>query len=443
MRPRDASAPQVNGPRGRKRTGSASIRMRLRPFTYVKGVRAFLVTVSIVVTVFVTAISLLRYVAIDRLLVRSTKQEAESFARLIVLVRHWNAQYGGVYVEKRPGVVSNPYLRELGVEPDIRTRDGKVLTLRNPAIMTREISELAARENILRFHMISLKNLNPDNRPDAFERSALERFERGEDAVWKLDEENGKPVFRYVLPIVTEAPCLQCHGKQGYTLGSIRGGISVMTPADGLLAQMRTSRDHIIIDGIATAGILLTIIFFLGWKLALRLDEAQKRLRHMAITDELTGLKNRRYIMERLDKEYQRAVRTESPLSLIVFDIDHFKKVNDTYGHVFGDLVLKEAAREMLRSLRSYDLLGRIGGEEFLIAAPGSTLDEAAGLAERIRETIGSRRISDGAHGISVTVSAGVTSLSEQDARADRLLARADAALYMAKQEGRDRVVAL
>jgi diguanylate cyclase (GGDEF)-like protein len=193
---------------------------------------------------------------------------------------------------------------------------------------------------------------------------------------------------------------------------------------------------------VITIGLLLCILYFMTWKLVVRLDEVQKRLKHIAVTDELTGLKNRRYIVEQLDKEYQRAVRSGEPLSLIILDIDHFKRVNDTYGHAVGDAVLKAVAVEMQASLRTYDLLGRIGGEEFLIASPGSVLDEAAGLAERILEKIRTTAVS-GSQKMAVTMSAGVTSLGDQDAKADALLARADAALYMAKQAGRDRVIVL
>jgi diguanylate cyclase (GGDEF)-like protein len=169
----------------------------------------------------------------------------------------------------------------------------------------------------------------------------------------------------------------------------------------------------------------------------------QKKLKHIAITDELTGLKNRRYIMEQLDKEYQRAVRTGGTLSLVLLDIDHFKRINDTYGHAIGDAVLKEVSQAMQSSLRTYDLLGRVGGEEFLIASPGSTLDKAAELAERVRVTIKGREVMNMADPITVTVSAGITSLSEQDATTEALLARADNALYLAKQQGRDRIVSL
>ena len=414
-----------------------------KPFQYFKDIRTFLITVSLVITIFITAIYVLRYLTVNELLIDTVRHEATSYAQLIALTRHWNAQYGGVYVEKKPGVESNPYLKELGVNPDVRTTDGRVLTLRNPAIMTREISELARQGNTVGFHMISLKNLNPANEPDDFERKALERFEQGEREHWQLHRNSGKSVFRYVLPLIVDETCLSCHRQQGYKLGDIRGGISVRIPAEGLVAQMKTNRHQIIIDVVVTIGILLAMLSFLAWRFVGRLDETQKRLRHIAMTDELTGLKNRRHIMEQMNKEYQRAVRTGGTLSLILLDIDNFKKVNDSFGHAFGDRVLRAVAQEMLGGLRSYDLLGRIGGEEFLIASPGSTLDDAAGLAERIRQKIKSRKIPDRTQEITVTVSAGVTSLSEQDATADAILQRADDALYLAKQQGRDRVVSV
>jgi len=414
-----------------------------KPFQYFKDVRVFLITVSVVVMIFMASIYLLRYLTVNELLIETVRHEATSYAQLIVLTRHWNAGYGGVYVEKKPGVESNPYLKELGVNPDVRTTDGRLLTLRNPAIMTREISELARKGNAVGFHMISNKNLNPENLPDDFERTALERFEQGEREHWQIDKSSGKPVFRYVLPLIVEEACLSCHRQQGYKQGDIRGGISVMIPAEGLVAQMRTNRNQIVIDIIVTVGILLAILYSLAWKLVGRLDETQKRLKHIAVTDELTGLKNRRHIMEQMNKEYQRVVRTGGTLSLILLDIDNFKEVNDSFGHAFGDKVLRAVAQEMQGGLRSYDLLGRIGGEEFLIASPGSTLDDAAGLAERIRQMIKVRKISDSTREVTVTVSAGVTSLSEQDATAEAILQRADEALYLAKQQGRDRVVSV
>jgi diguanylate cyclase (GGDEF)-like protein len=414
-----------------------------RPFQYFRDAKVFLITLSVIISFLMAIIFTLRYDSVKRLMIQSMKDQAVSYTNQIVLTRHWNAEHGGVYVEKKPGVESNVFLRQVGVEPDIRTVDGRTLTLRNPAAMTRELSELTLKEKGVRFHMISLKYLNPENRPDAFEQKALKEFERGIKDIWWIDRTGSAPLFRYVMPLLVEEPCLLCHAMQGYKVGDVRGGISISIPTESMDGQLRKNRIEIIVVAVIFIGLLVGILYFMTWKLVARLDEAQKQLKHMAVTDELTGLKNRRYIMEQLEREYQRSVRSGEPLSLILLDIDHFKRINDTHGHGFGDLVLKSVADAMQSSLRSYDLLGRIGGEEFLIASPGSSLDEAAGLAQRILEKIKRRKIGDNGHEVAVTISAGVTSLGNQDARAETLLGRADTALYMAKQEGRDRLVIL
>jgi len=179
-------------------------------------------------------------------------------------------------------------------------------------------------------------------------------------------------------------------------------------------------------------------------KLVKRLNEAQTHLKHMAITDDLTGLRNRRYITERLEEEFQRAKRTRGlKLSLIMLDIDHFKQINDVHGHLFGDVVLRVIASRVRASLRKHDILGRVGGEEFLVICPGSTLEETVIVAERIRNVINSDAIGDGIKEVTVALSAGVTALLDHDGTSDRLFSRADTALYKAKEEGRNRVVVL
>ena len=403
--------------------------------------RVFFISISLVVIFFLAFISFTRYQTVNELLIRTMQHEAESYASLIILTRHWSASYGGVYVMKQPGDSSNPYLEQMGIKADIRTTDGRTLTLKSPAVMIHEISELASGGEVARFHMVSMKPVNPVNQPDAFEKDALEKFERNSPPLWAIDQSAKKPVFRFVQPVKVERSCLACHERQGYREGDIRGAVSIMTPAAELLRLMRQNARQKVIDFLAASGLLLAILYFLTWKLFVRLDEVQRRLKHIAITDELTGLRNRRYIMEQLEKEYQRAVRSGTPLSLMILDIDHFKVINDQHGHLFGDEVLKAVAHVMEQTLRAYDLLGRIGGEEFLIASPGSSLDDAASLAERIREKIKLLRFDAQPHEISVTISAGVTSLGEQDGRMNSLLIRADEALYLAKKRGRDRVV--
>jgi diguanylate cyclase (GGDEF)-like protein/PAS domain S-box-containing protein len=176
-------------------------------------------------------------------------------------------------------------------------------------------------------------------------------------------------------------------------------------------------------------------------KLVKRLNEAQTHLRHMAVTDELTGLKNRRYIVERLEEEFQRAKRTGRPLGLIMLDIDLFKQINDAYGHIFGDVVLRVIAARLRTSLRKHDLVGRVGGEEFLVVCPDSSLEDTVVVAERIRTVINGEEIGDGVNKVKVALSAGVTMLNAKDDSADKVFSRADTALYKAKEEGRNRVV--
>ena len=176
-------------------------------------------------------------------------------------------------------------------------------------------------------------------------------------------------------------------------------------------------------------------------KLVKRLNEVQTHLRHMAVTDELTGLRNRRYIVERLEEEFQRSRRTGRPLGLIMLDIDHFKQINDAYGHIFGDVVLRVIASRIKSSLRKHDLVGRVGGEEFLVVCPESSLEDTVVVAERIRNIINGEEIGDGVYHVRIALSAGVTMLTAGDDSADKVFSRADTALYKAKEEGRNRVV--
>jgi diguanylate cyclase (GGDEF)-like protein len=178
-------------------------------------------------------------------------------------------------------------------------------------------------------------------------------------------------------------------------------------------------------------------------KLVKRLNEAQTHLKHMTITDDLTGLRNRRYIIERLEEEFQRSKRSGNLLSLIMLDIDHFKTINDSHGHLFGDVVLRVVSSRIKSGLRKHDIVGRIGGEEFLVICPDSSLDDAAIVAERIRQVICEQPIGDGIKAATVAVSAGVTSILDNDYRSEKLFSRADMALYKAKDEGRNRVVVL
>ncbi len=170
--------------------------------------------------------------------------------------------------------------------------------------------------------------------------------------------------------------------------------------------------------------------------------ELSQELRRQASTDHLTGLANRRAFMERLLQEFDRARRhPETAAALMIVDLDHFKQINDTWGHSTGDTVLQQTTQHMRTHLRRLDLVARYGGEEFAILLPHTRLADAQALAERLREDIASHTHRFGDDRIHVTVSIGLTVLSPDDADADVALGRADAALYQAKDGGRNRVM--
>lgn len=417
--------------------------MRPIPFKQLKGIKVFLITLSLFISFAITVLFLGFYIKSNRLLLQTLREQAASYFDLIVQTRIWNANYGGVFVEKKAGVLSNAYLREVGVEPDIKCEDGKSFTMRNPAMMTREISQLLEKKTGVKFHMTSLKPVNPKNAPDHFETKVFEQFSRGIKEFWEIDRTGKIPVFRYMAPLYVTQACLACHEKQGYKVGDVRGGINIGIPFDKLDREIKANNVIIVILAIITLFLVIAIIYFLVWKLAKQLTIVYEHLKEMAITDELTEINNRRYLLEQFEAEFQRARRSKNPLSLIMLDIDHFKRINDTFGHLFGDCVLKTIVARIKANTREYDLLGRIGGEEFLIISPYSTVEGTMKIAERIRNNVKGEKIVGMGKELTVTISAGVTMLKEQDVDVNALLMRVDEALYKAKQEGRDREVAL
>ncbi|PWB69457.1 MAG: GGDEF domain-containing protein [Anaerolineales bacterium] len=158
-------------------------------------------------------------------------------------------------------------------------------------------------------------------------------------------------------------------------------------------------------------------------------------------TDALTFLPNRRKIIVDLQEEVIRSNRYNTPLSISILDIDHFKKVNDTYGHTTGDETLRNVAARLREQIRHPDTIGRYGGEEFLIVLPNSELKAASEQASRLCQRVRAMQVEANEHVLSVTVSIGVAQYRIGEENWDQLLNRADAALYRAKNNGRDRWV--
>lgn len=173
------------------------------------------------------------------------------------------------------------------------------------------------------------------------------------------------------------------------------------------------------------------------------LHDTYQRSLSMALTDDLTGLHNQRYLNAHLQTTLAKAEATRKPVSLMMLDIDFFKKVNDTYGHAVGNGVLKELARRMIRNLREFDMAARVGGEEFIIVMPECEPEIAAKVAERLRKVVADMPfdVDADAGPLKVTVSIGVTWTEADGKEAEVLIGEADRALYEAKRGGRNRIV--
>lgn len=170
------------------------------------------------------------------------------------------------------------------------------------------------------------------------------------------------------------------------------------------------------------------------------LSEAYETIEQLALTDSLTGLANRRNIMNLMAIEVSRSARSGSNFSLIMCDIDFFKKVNDAYGHDTGDYVLKMVAEVMMTSLRQQDVISRWGGEEFLIMLPYTDLQKAVAVAEKLRESIKNTEMNFAGEKFSITMTFGVSSF-DKNLGLEKAIKRADDALYLGKQTGRNRVL--
>jgi len=172
------------------------------------------------------------------------------------------------------------------------------------------------------------------------------------------------------------------------------------------------------------------------------LEQSRRYLKEQADTDPLTKLANRRSFFTASSSSLAQMKRQNEHFSIIIMDIDHFKRINDTYGHQAGDVVLQQLAMVLSTALREGDILARIGGEEFVVASPYTNRLAAIVLSERLRKAIESSEFMHGENRIPVTISLGIASMTKSDDDIDKLLAVADSRLYLAKQKGRNRICA-
>ncbi|MCW0233254.1 MAG: GGDEF domain-containing protein [Ferrovibrio sp.] len=210
--------------------------------------------------------------------------------------------------------------------------------------------------------------------------------------------------------------------------------IWTLPPVERPLAQVPISGWLFLIPMLLSIAVIFTAILLINQTIAARLQEAARR---DALTDALT----RRALEEVAETEIARSRRHQTPLSLLLLDIDHFKLVNDQYGHAAGDAALRQFAAAARRCLRREDIFGRLGGEEFCALLPNTAVAGAAQLAERIRQSVADLAVDAGGHRLSLKVSIGVASLGSHGNTWHELVHQADTAMYAAKRAGRNRVI--
>lgn len=301
--------------------------------------------------------------------------------------------------------------------------------------------------------------------------AAIYEFQRREFALWKffvpvvmtlvatgllIDDIAGRfiwggLIYAFQLVLIVQALMSDSETRKGRAWRLLFGGaimifaVLVMraVAAGSGLVDFAQPQNHVAIHWVQVISFIAVMATALlgsvGFVLMIK-ERTDREIMHLAMTDSLTGVPNRRALIEQA--ELVRAQRSGHPMSLLMIDIDHFKRINDTYGHPLGDEVLRQAAALMGKRLRAGDVLGRYGGEEFCVIAPDTDSEGAQILAESLREILAATPLQTEAGAITITISIGFTCCATTGAREMKdLLAEADVALYQAKQAGRNRVV--
>ncbi|SHJ85628.1 diguanylate cyclase (GGDEF) domain-containing protein [Malonomonas rubra DSM 5091] len=407
-------------------------------------VKKYFIGATLIISLVMAAVFFTQHARIEKLTNSIMLQQARALLSELILTRKWVTMHGGVYVKAKPGEKPNPFLsKQKGIKVNIKDEDGNLYTLINPAIAVREISQISEQQGAFELHVASLDPVSPVSRqPDNFEQKALLAFEQGEKEVFTIEESDKGPLYRYMAPVKFEQRCNKCHAFQKLAQGDIRGGISINIPMQKVRDQLRETRMYSLLSAVLVLATLLALLALLATNFMRKLKTAQAELELSATTDNLTGLYNRRAAYERLNEELSKNRRFGKPLSCLMLDIDHFKRINDQYGHLVGDKVLKFFTDNLRLLAREYDILCRYGGEEFLVLLPETALEDAIKAAERYRQQMEKTPFVLGKQKLHITVSIGVTEAHpvEHETR-DSFIGRADKALYQAKQEGRNKVV--
>lgn len=307
-----------------------------------------------------------------------------------------------------------------------------------------------------KYQEVAINPTNPSNKAAGWALEVVNKLRHGEDKeVFVKTGQGATAALHYARPITVAASCLACHGQAsaaprtmvakygstngfGWQVGDVIGAQIVSVPASAALAEVRSTFGYYLAGA---AGVVLSLFVALNWMLSSVLvkpiQSSQETLRRQAEEDPLTGVANRRSFNERLRLEAELAMHHRGPLSALMIDLDHFKKINDTHGHGVGDAVLKEVCQRINHKIRRHDLLGRLGGEEFAVILPQTDEAGALSLASSLLKAISDEAFDQVG---TVTASIGLAQWEEGE-DLDAFLGRVDAGLYAAKRSGRNRAV--
>lgn len=356
-----------------------------------------------------------------------------------ILYRRWNAAQDGVYAKQSALTVPNPYLNV--PERDVVTPLGTHLTMINPAYMTRQVHEIGRMENGIQGHITSLNPIRPKNKPDSWEKQALESFEQGAKEVSSFEMMDGQNYLRWMRPLITEKGCLACHQQQGYRVGQIRGGISQSVPMSLLKSVLKGNLSALWLKHIILWLIGSTFIYFSYralFRKTLALSKANQRLVKLATTDVLTGLSNRRHAIQILERLWVESIENDTSLACIMIDADGFKEINDSYGHDAGDLVLCELAKQLQYAVRTDDIVCRLGGDEFLIICPNTNEEGCMHIANLTHAEISRLTVEVDGGVWQGSISVGISVKRGSMHNFEDLIKAADRGVYAAKDAGKN-----
>ena len=326
--------------------------------------------------------------------VRRAQTRAVTMLERDILYRNWVASHGGVYVPVSEVSPPNPHLEFLP-ERDIETTDGRQLTLINPSYMTRLAFEQDNRISETTSKITSLKCLNPDNAPDPWESSALQKLEQGGDLISEIVDVEGQPFVRALRPFYIESVCLKCHAGQGYKLGDVRGGLSISIPFESFLAgHWQHNLVSIVLFGllwlVGLAGVIL-----LGRKLYAQTcsaieserlrDHAEMSLDYLSYYDRRTNLPNRFKFEKHLHEIFTQVKTSGDSVAVTILEIRNYKQIVDNFDHPISDLLFKLMAERVVALLAPEDSVARFGEDRLLFSytcKDGQSFDE--GLMQQL-----------------------------------------------------------